>query len=232
MSTLIRVAIADDHQATVDGYLYRLGRYDDIEVVGTAFNGQELEALLVEQPADVLILDINLPMATNNPHRYPILHAIPNFLQLYPSLTILIISMHNEGTLINEVIKAGACGYILKDDRKTIQNLGSAVRLVAEGGRCFSEEALEHWQKLQWRGIGANLTPRQAEALSLCAAHPGITTRQLAKKMSIAPGSARKLLSGAYERLDVNSREAAIAKARQLGLITPILTVEAHRMGK
>jgi ATP/maltotriose-dependent transcriptional regulator MalT len=59
------------------------------------------------------------------------------------------------------------------------------------------------------------------EALSLSAAYPNSTSAELAEKMSISESTYRNLLSTAYVRLEVNGRMAAIAKARQLGLITP-----------
>ena len=59
------------------------------------------------------------------------------------------------------------------------------------------------------------------EALSLCAAFPDISTSELATELFIANSTARNLLSGAYLKLDVRTRTAAIAKARQLGLLLP-----------
>jgi DNA-binding CsgD family transcriptional regulator len=59
------------------------------------------------------------------------------------------------------------------------------------------------------------------EALSLCAAHPGASTAELAKKMNIAHSTMRNLLSGGYLKLKVRTRAEAVARARQMGLITP-----------
>jgi DNA-binding NarL/FixJ family response regulator len=59
------------------------------------------------------------------------------------------------------------------------------------------------------------------EALSLCAAYPHSKTAELARKMKIANSTVRNLLSHAYLKLDVQTRAAAVAKARQLGIITP-----------
>ncbi|MGB0386823.1 MAG: response regulator [Ardenticatenaceae bacterium] len=227
MTSPIRVAIADDHQAIIDGYLYRLNDASDIKVVGVAFDGQELEALLAQHSAEVLILDVGLPTAPDNANPYPILHAIPQFIERYPSLSILVISMHTERTLINEVIKAGASGYILKDDRKTIRDLANVIRTVGKGDVYFSKRAFQKWQK---RGVGkteAAPTARQIEVLSLCAAHPELTTNEVAKRLSVRPSTVRNLLSEAYRRLGVNNRTSAIHKARQLGLITPHVSYAA-----
>ena len=68
---------------------------------------------------------------------------------------------------------------------------------------------------------GERLSPRQLEALSLCAAYPDWTSADVAEKMSVSNSTVRNLLSSAYLRLGVHSRPAAIAIARQQGLITP-----------
>ena len=222
MASEIRVAIADDHQGIIDGYLYRLGGLPQIKVVGTARCGQDLEALLAKLATDLLILDVGLPMSLdkkNNP--YPILHAIPNLLQRYRDLIILVISMHMQRTLIDKVMKAGAKGYIVKDDQQAITKLGSIIELVANGSIYVSPLASEEWQAGWKEQTGPSLTQRQLEVLSLCAAHPELNSRQLAQKLSVEPSTVRNLLSDAYKRLKVRNRAAAVDQAREFGLITP-----------
>ena len=219
MADKIRVAILEDHQSVVDGYLYRLGQTPDVEVVATAAVGEELEPMLADHPADVLILDVGVRTARHNPNPYPILQTIPEILDDYPELAILVISMYNQPTLIKSVMDAGASGYILKDDRATIQELGDIVRMVARGDIHLSQQAYQ--QLFKRYPQDSVLTPRQAQALSLCAAYPGETSVELAKKMGVKSSTLRNLLSGAYKRLEVDNRTAALAKARQLGLITP-----------
>ena len=221
MTKTIRVTILDDHQSIVDGYLYRLKNSPETEVAATIAFGDEVEPTLAQFPTDVLLLDVSVPTSPANPNPYPILHMIPKLLQLYPDLDILVISMHAEHRLIRAVMDAGASGYILKDDQKTIQDLGNVVRSVASGGIYFSQKAHQLYNKYQSRESDELLTNRQLEALSLCAAYPDSTTADLARKMIVGNSTVRNLLSGAYIRLDVHNRAAAIAKARQMGLISP-----------
>lgn len=221
MDKKIRVTILDDHQSIVDGYLYRLGDNPQIEVVATISYGDELETTLATTPADVLILDVGVPTGPANFNPYPILFVIPKLLQLYPELNVLVISMHAEMGLIKGVMEAGASGYILKDDRATVQELGNVVLSVAGGGVYFSQKAHQLYARSQSGENHELLSNRQLEALSLCAAYPNETTAQLAQRISVANSTIRNLLSGAYVKLDVHTRSAAIAKARQLGLITP-----------
>ena len=220
MSTLIRVAILDDHQSIIDGYNFRLSQFANIQVVATATFGQELESLLAENPIDVLILDVHVPTSPENPSPYPILHVIPKLIQSYDDLSVLVISMHNQPTLIKAVMDAGASGYILKDDQSTIQELGNVICAVAEGGIHLSHQAYQQlFKKLPKE---SKLTTRQLEVLSLCAAHPDLTTGKIAEKLGVAHSTARNILSSTYLRLNVRNRASAVDKARHLGLITPL----------
>jgi two-component system nitrate/nitrite response regulator NarL len=221
MNKKLRVMILDDHQSIVDGYVYRLEKDPQIEVTATIHCGDDLEPTLAKHSVDVLLLDVNVPASIENRNPYPIIHAIPRLLQLHPGLNILVISMHAERGLIRAVMEAGASGYILKDDQATIKNLGSVVQSIAAGGVHFSQIALELYTKYLSTENDDLLTPRQLEVLSLCAAYPDSTSTELAEKMSISNSTVRNLLSAAYLKLGVHNRAAAIAKARETGVITP-----------
>ncbi|MDQ3007935.1 MAG: response regulator transcription factor [Chloroflexota bacterium] len=221
MENKINVTILDDHQSIVDGYLFRLSKVPQIEIVATLEYGEDLEATLKKQVPDVLILDVNVKVSAENSNNYPIFHVIPDLLQRYPDLAILVISMHNDRSIIRAVMEGGASGYILKDDQKTIRELGSVILSIVSGGIYLSEKVRNLYVKNRSAASEEPLTGRQMEALSLCAAYPDHTTERLAQIMNVANSTVRNLLSGAYLRLGVNSRAAAIAKARQLGLIPP-----------
>lgn len=231
MSPKVRVAILEDHQSTIDGYLYRLQDLPEITVVGIAMFGSELEPLLGEHPADVVLLDVNVPTAPGNPSPYPILHLIPELLQKHPNLTLLVISMLTERPLIQAVLKAGASGYILKDDGAAIRELGSIVLSVANGGIFLSQQAHQQLFRRPASDSETALTPRQLEALSLAAAYPEASIAELAVKLGVTHSTMRNLLSGAYLRLEVNHRTAAVAKARALGHITPEVSLDRLKKG-
>jgi DNA-binding NarL/FixJ family response regulator len=197
----ITVAILDDHQGALDGYAFRLESHSDVTVVAVAQHWSELEQQLHDQSVDVLILDVSVPTAQNDKNPYPILHVLPTLLRAHPAMAILVISMHKQRTLVKAVMAAGAKGYILKDDREAILQLAEIIKSVAAGGVYLSEQsyAVLTEKNPPWEDMQA-LTARQLQALSLCASSPDIS---------------------AYERLKVSSRAAAIAKAREMGLITP-----------
>lgn len=216
MSTPIRVAILDDHQTVLDGYRYRLEQASGVEVVATASWGAELEPLLAHHQVDVLLLDLQVPTAPNNPNPYPVLQIVPQLLERYPSLCILIISMYVKPIFIKAVMKAGASGYILKDDRETLRDLAEVVKGVARGDIYLSKQAEE---QLDAPTGELNLTTRQLEILSLCASQPNATTSELAEQLHLSPSTVRNTLSDAYLRLDVRNRSAAILKLQQMGLL-------------
>jgi DNA-binding NarL/FixJ family response regulator len=216
MSSRIHIAILEDHQSIVDGYRYRLSADPGIWVVATGACWEEFEPLLASNPADVLILDLNVPTSTENRAPFPVLHIIPHLLKQYPQLRILIISMYQQPVLIETLLDAGIRGYIFKDDSASIQQLAKVVGVIASGGFYFSQGAYRDLRRSLPRH---NLTPRQLEVLSLCAAHPNNTTDSIAQKLGVSGPTVRNLLSGAYIRLGVQTRAAAIATAYEIGII-------------
>lgn len=222
MDKNLRVAILDDHPAVIDGYTFRLETDPGIQVVGWAGLGDDLEPMLLKSTPDVLILDVKVPISHENVNPYPILNVIPMLIDRYPGINILVISMLSQRSLIKAILDAGASGYILKDDWVAMRDLASIVRMVA-GGSIYLAQTLYHELLKRPTGqlLGQKLAPRQLEVLSLCSAYPDSSTYELAVKMGVAHSTVRNLLSGAYLKLDVRNRTAAVVKARQMGLITP-----------
>ncbi len=218
MARKTRVTILEDHQITIDGYLYRLGNLSDVEIVAVLRYGEELAPSLEQQPTDVLLLDFSVPTSEANPNLYPTLTEVPRLLQLYPNLDVLVVTMFADRGIIRAVMEAGASGYILKDDAAAIQDLPHIIRSVADGGIYLSERAGQLYQK-QLNHNDRTLSPRQLEVLMLCASFPSSTTADLAHKMSVSNSTVRNLLSGAYLKLDAHTRAGALEKARQLGLL-------------
>jgi DNA-binding NarL/FixJ family response regulator len=129
--------------------------------------------------------------------------------------------MHVERTLVRAIVAAGASGYIPKDDRAAIEDLGTIVRLLVKGGIFFGQQVRPHLGEPRPKEQGTALSVRQLEVLSLAAAYPNETTSDIARRMGIANSTVRNLLSTAYIHLGVNNRSAALAKAWQMKLIVP-----------
>lgn len=223
MSSNIRVAILEDQQIVADGYSFRLQGAPEFEIAGIATVYSDWEPLLAAHPADIALMDVKVPTALDNPIPYPILSVMPQLIQTYPEMAFLVISAYCEPTLIQGVMEAGANGYILKDDNTLLRELKNVlVSVVASRGIYLSPQAKE--MLLQRESISAelSLTPRQVEALSLCASHPTRSTKELAAQMNVACSTFRNLLSQTYLRLGANGRNAAVIKAEQLGLLTQV----------
>jgi DNA-binding NarL/FixJ family response regulator len=138
---------------------------------------------------------------------------------LKPGQTVAITLLRQGQQITIPYTLAGGSGYILKDDRAAMLELVRIVRLVHNGGIYFSQAVGRLIMALPGEGESL-LTARQAEVLSYCAAYPQVSTAQMAQRLNIAPSTLHNLLSGAHLRLEVPNRAAAIARARQLGLIS------------
>ncbi|MAT96406.1 MAG: hypothetical protein CL608_04615 [Anaerolineaceae bacterium] len=218
MSQKIHVSILDDHQSIVDGYLFRLNPLPDIKIVATTPYAEDIFSMLENHPTDVLILDVRVPISPDNNNSYPILYEIPRIFEAHPELVILVISAYASRTFVRKMLQAGINGYILKDDQKLVQNLGDVIRSAVQGHVCLSQSIQEELQKSYSQEI--DLTPRQIDIFSLLISHPNVTTKEVAKRLHIAPSTARNLLSDAYLRLGVRNRGAALIKVQEMGLVT------------
>ncbi len=211
-----RVAILDIHQATIDGYTYRLQMSPEIEVVSSFLNYAELEACFDSLKIDVLISGIDVPVSAENRNPFSILSLIKSLNVCMPEAKVLIISDITYPQIIDLLIKKGINGFVSKDDQVSIQMLGRVVGIIAGGGNYLSEsirQALINYYDAKL------LSDRQFEALMICAAYPDEDTLTLAKYMGISGSTLRNFLSIVYSKLNVRTRAAAIIKARELGLI-------------
>ena len=218
MAGKVKVAILEDHQSTIDGYIHRLSEYPNIQIVGSCLFSQDLVKLLRDKPVDMLILDINVPISEDNRNIQPIHQLLSDLESEFPDLIILVISMHSQRAMIKNVLQAGTSGYILKDDYDSIRNLGKIIETLVNGGNFMSNRVRD----IFFRGHAEDftLTPRELEVLSVCAAYPDESTADLADRLEIANPTVRNFLHKIYLKLQVHGRAAAILKAQEMGLIS------------
>lgn len=217
----IHIILLEDHPMAMDGYLNRFSKTNDIDVVAHFHFGDDLVNALQNIKADVLLLDIHVPTNPENPNPYPIWHVIQNAKERNPDVEVVIISMYDRPALIDAAIEAGVSGYILKDDYTAYEELPSIIRTIYSGGIYFSQMARQRWLHRRQNGSEQILTNRQMEVLSLCATYPDERLHELAQRMFVAESTIRNTLSKIYLKLNVNSRNSAISRARMLGLIPP-----------
>jgi DNA-binding NarL/FixJ family response regulator len=221
-STPIRIAILEDHPFIVSGYTHQLANHPEIEIVAALEYSNQIDPLLAEKTVDVLLLDLQVPVSPDNSNPYPVFYMVEHLLEIYPDLYILVITMHAERYMIRKLLELGVSGYILKNDRTAHNDLAQIIRSVATGNIYISNQAQ---QQLYRRDKSQpKLTTRQAMVLSLFAAHPNWSRRQMAEYLSVTSSTVRNTLHMIYVALGVNTLAGAIARAREQGLITPVDT--------
>lgn len=219
MAEKISVGILEDHPAVTAGYKTQIKKSRRLK---TAWASRYYDAVgknLEKHSTDVLILDASVDTSPDNPNTFPILHAIPELLEKYPEMSIIVISMHNRPAFIRAIFKSGASGYILKDDVKANENLNNILLAVSKGEIYYSDK-LEGLVSDSAKKK-AILTKKQIAILSYFASSPHLTTQELAEELELAHSTIRNHLSEIYRRLKVRKITSALAKAQQLGLITP-----------
>lgn len=217
MENTVRVAILDDHQSIIDGFIYRLTPARDIQVVANAAYGEDLLPMLRNNdPVDVILLDMSVPTSETNSNQYPMIFALRSLMDEFPRLKVVVISNFKEKGLVKAAIEHGVRGYIFKDDQASIQQLARIVMIVAAGGNYFSAGA---YYEMTEEKSKRNLTPRQVEVLTVAAAYPDESTEDLAKRLMISGSTLRNILSNAYTRLGVRTRSSALDRVRQLGVV-------------
>ncbi|HKJ28464.1 MAG TPA: response regulator transcription factor, partial [Anaerolineales bacterium] len=195
-----QIGILEDHIATIMGYQTQLQDNPRLNVTWTASFYSEVEPNLSEYPTDLLIMDVGVRNDSDSTEPFPIHHAIPKLLEMYPDMQIVVISMHNRPALIKATKNAGASGYILKDDVASFKNLDQILLDVLRQEIYFSPEAeklIANPEEIP------SLTKRQGEILSLLASAPDLTTREMAEQLHISPSTVRNHLSDIYLKLGV-----------------------------
>lgn len=128
---MIRVVVADDHYLVRQGVRALLNNAEDIEVVGEAENGQEAISMVQELNPDVIVMDISMPEMDG-------IKATEMITSLDNSPTkVVILSMYANVDLVEQALKKGATGYLLK--RSTTTELVRAVRAAQQGEQFLSE---------------------------------------------------------------------------------------------
>lgn len=130
----LKVAVADDHHIIIDGIKALMAEFDDVEVVLTAQNGNDLLDQLEHTKADIIIMDINMPGKNG-------IEASKIVKSKYPDTAILILSMHDQLKIIKDCLKAGVDGFLLKETG--IDEIREALTAVSNGETHFSKPIVD-----------------------------------------------------------------------------------------
>ena len=175
-----RIMVIDDHAIVLHGLRELINSEPDLEVTMTAVSAEGALELLREQQPDMVVTDISLPGLSG-------IELIRELSRLYPALPTLVLSMHDELVYGERALRAGAKGYLVKQEAP--ENVINAIRKVLAGERYLSERMQSLLsQKVRGRAIHqppsvlSSLTDREHEIFRLIGL--GLGTGEIATKVS------------------------------------------------
>lgn len=204
----IRVLLVDDHDVVREGLERILARCDDVEIAGEAASGQQALALAARLAPDLVLLDLSLPDVHG-------LEVLARLRRLEPAPHVVVLTVHDDDEVVLGALHGGAEGYVLKT--ATRDELVSAIRKVAAGGRAFDEVVVAALLHDGRPAPPAPLTPRETEILRLVA--DGHTNKEIAARLFLSSDTVNGHLDNIYRKLGVSDRAHAVAVALRGGLL-------------
>lgn len=212
---MIKILVADDHLIIRQGLRLILETESEFELVGEAGDGAEAISLCRELNPDVVLMDLRMPNMDG-------LSAIERLHQELPEISVVILTTFNEDELMLRGLQAGARGYLLKDTdrstlfatiraaarRETLLQPDILARVLSRAGSTVSETV---------SSPSVSLTEREKEVLQAVAR--GERSKEVAAHLGISERTVKAHLASIYQKLEVDSRAAAIAVAAQQGLL-------------
>lgn len=215
---MIRVVLTDDHNIIREGLRSLLEDDEETEVVGEASNGKELLELLEHTPADVVLLDINMPVMDGY-------EAAKQVTERFPDTKVLALSMLNSEPFVQKMMDNGASGYILKNTGKA--ELRSAIKLVASGSqfmcadlaiRFLNKSSAPEEETDKGSRNGHVLSKRELEVLGLIA--EGFTNAEIADKLFTSKRTIETHRQNILEKTNAKNTANLVKYAIQNGYIS------------
>jgi two-component system NarL family response regulator len=205
MRKRINVLCVDDHQIVREGLVYVIGRQRDMQVIGTATNGLQAVEAYLQNPPDVTLMDLQLPVLSG-------LEAIRRIRAADAQAKIIVLTTHQGDESIHQALAAGAATYLLKES--VLDDLAAVVRAVYKGEKPLHEDV----QKiLASRADHAPLSARELEVLDSIA--QGLTNRQIAHSLSVKEETIKMHVRNIMDKLQVQDRTEAVTLAHRRGII-------------
>jgi DNA-binding NarL/FixJ family response regulator len=207
-----KILLVDDHPVLRKGLVRLIDAKEEFEVCGEASTAAEAMPLIRQLTPDLVIVDIGLP-GTSGIELTKTIHAE------FPKLPVLILSMHEEALYATRALRAGAMGYIVKQD--AIDNIATALREAFSGGRYLSPVIAE---QIQHHGESSNalndpislLTDREFEIFELIG--KGHEVREISQALGVSPKTVETHRTNIKERLKLkNARQVTRMAVQWLG---------------
>jgi DNA-binding NarL/FixJ family response regulator len=199
---MITLILADDHAVARAGIRAILSTTPDIEIVGEAENGAQVQDLVAKLRPRMLLLDLKMPG--------PPAAEIEKWVRTnYPDTVTLVLTAHDRDSYLTRMIDAGAAGLL--DKSESGERLIGAIYRAASGEFIFDNNQLNRAR--QWRLSAGekweSLTNRERETLRLLV--NGFDNARIAEVMSVTSKTVAYHVTNILEKLEVNSRQEAVA---------------------
>ncbi len=214
---MLRILLADDHQLFRDGLRTLLGQQANMEVVGEAIDGPSAVEAAGRLRPDILLMDISMSGLNG-------IEATRRILGDGSTTRVIMLSMHADQRYVNEALRAGALGYVLKDS--AIGELLAAIRTVAQGRRYLSgtlaDRVIGEYIGLSGErspSAFSTLSPRERQVLQLLA--EGKSTKEMAAQLRVSVKTVETHRKQIMDKLDIHSVAELTKYAIREG-ITPL----------
>ncbi|MBS8265827.1 DNA-binding response regulator [Mesobacillus boroniphilus] len=209
---MIRLMLVDDHAVLRDGLRNIISVEEDIEVVGEAVSGDDALLQVEKCKPDMILMDINMPVKNG-------VEVTGILKKKYPSIKILVLTMHSHEEYFMSAIREGADGYLLKDAPS--DQVVEAIRTVARGESVIhpsmTRKLLAFHQQKQTEQEDTTLTEREKEVL-LCLVE-GLSNKEIADRLFISDKTVKIHVSKIFKKLNVKSRSQVVIHAVQHQLV-------------
>jgi NarL family two-component system response regulator LiaR len=206
----IRVLIVDDHGMVRRGLAAYMNNAPDIAVVGEARDGQEAVELCEQVQPDVILMDLVMPGMSGA-------EATRVIRQRWPKVQVIALTSFQERELVQEVLRAGAISYLLKN--VSGDELAGAIRAALAGRATLAPEAIQALVRPSELDAlpDPGLTQRELEVLALLV--EGLNNPEIAERLSISRSTVKAHVSNILSKLGASSRSMAVALAIQHELL-------------
>jgi DNA-binding NarL/FixJ family response regulator len=214
----VRILIVDDHALVREGLHRILQAQEDMQVVGEAGNSQAAVALAAREQPDIVLLDVEIPGGEATA-------TVRQLRDASPGSRVIILSMHEGPRLVQALLSAGICGYLLKSIHW--QELVLAIRTVySDRDRVVLGVSGESLRNVRQESGDVALSAREMEILGLVG--QALSNGQIASRLSLKEATVKRHLRNIFIKLGAVSRIDAVNKATELQVM-PGLSRPAHR---
>jgi DNA-binding NarL/FixJ family response regulator len=210
----IKVLLADDHSLFRAGVHALLSNIEGVDVVGEADTGRKALEMVGARTPDVVLMDIAMPEMNG-------LETTTRVTKEFPSVRVIMLSMHAGEEYVMQALRAGASGYLLKD--AATSELELAVRAVARGETyltpTISKRVIDDYlmRTTGAQGPVDQLTKRQREILQLIA--KGYTSKEMAQMLNLSPKTIETHRTQLMKQLDIHDVAGLVRYAIRVGLV-------------